>query len=166
MKSTGKRFEENFKKSIPKEIFYYRFHDSAGTWGGNDNLRFTPSNIADCLLFDGKSLFLLELKSCKGKSLPFNNIIGNKTKEKQINDLIEANEYTNIICGLVVEFSDVDEVYFIEISQFKTLSETTNRKSVPIGYCRENGLKIGVEKKKVNIRLDINKFLKDSVILI
>lgn len=161
MKSTGKRFEENFRKSIPKGVFYYRFRDNNNTWSRGDNVRFATSNIADCLLFDGDYLYLLELKSCKGKSLPFNNVIGNKTKLKQIDDLLTANQHKNTICGLVIEFSDLDECYFIEISRFKAFLDKSKRKSLPIDYLRRNGIKIGVEKKKTNRRFDIVQFVKD-----
>ena len=47
MKNIGKKFEEDFRKSIPDNMFYYRFRDSGGTWGGNEKMRFTPSNIAE-----------------------------------------------------------------------------------------------------------------------
>lgn len=163
MKSTGKRFEENWKNSIPKDIFYYRFRDSSNTWSGGNKTRFTPSNIADCLLWNSECLFLLELKSCKGSSLPFKNVIGNDTKKQQINDLIEASGFANTIVGLVIEFSDKDECYFVEINDFKNFLEKAVRKSLPIDYCRKNGLKIGVEKLKINRRFDINQFIKDTI---
>ena len=87
MKNLGKKFEEDWRKSVPENVFFYRFRDSSGAWSGNNQLRFTPSNIADNLLFYNNCLFLNELKEHKGKSIPLDKIIGNKTKEKQINDL-------------------------------------------------------------------------------
>ena len=156
--NSGKRFEQNWKNSIPKDIFYYRFRDGSSSWGGNDKVRFQQSNICDCLMFDGDYLYLLELKSTKGKSLPFNNI-----KKHQIEDLLWASQYTNTICGLVIEFSELMECYFIEISHFKAFYNSTDRKSVPIDYLREKGIKIGVEKKKVNSKFDIENFIKDFI---
>lgn len=158
MKSTGKRFEEQFKKSIPKDIFYYRFRDSANTWSGGNKTRFTPSNIADCLIFDGDYLYLLELKSTKGKSLPYKNI-----KKHQIQDLLWASEFANTICGLVIEFSQLDEYYFIEIRQFKTFFDNVDRKSIPVDYCRKNGIKIENKKLKINNKLNINKFMIEAI---
>jgi recombination protein U len=156
--NSGKRFEQNWKNSIPKDIFYYRFRDGSSSWGGNDKVRFQQTNICDCLMFDGDYLYLLELKSTKGKSLPFNNI-----KEHQIKDLLWASVYANTICGLVIEFSELSECYFIEISQFKEFYDTTDRKSISIDYLRENGIKICVEKKKINSCFDINKFIKEII---
>ena len=34
MKNLGKKFEENFKQSVPNEIFYYRFRDSGSSYYG------------------------------------------------------------------------------------------------------------------------------------
>lgn len=156
--NSGKRFEQNWKKSIPKDIFYYRFRDGSSSWGGNDNVRFQQTNICDCLMFDGDYLYLLELKSTKGKSLPFDNI-----KKHQIDDLLWASKYANTICGLVIEFSELEECYFIEISHFKTFYDSTDRKSIPIDYLRGKGMKIGVEKKKINSKFNVGKFINDVI---
>ena len=159
--NSGKRFEQNFKKSIPKDIFFYRFRDGSSSWGGNDKVRFQQTNICDCMMFDGEYLFLLELKSTKGKSLPYSNI-----KEHQIDDLLWASEFANVICGLVIEFADINECYFIEINEFKKYKDESNRKSLPIDFCRNKGIKIGVEKLKINSKFDIKQFLEDSIRLI
>ena len=156
--NSGKRFEQNWKNSIPKDIFYYRFRDGSSSWGGNDKVRFQQTNICDCLMFDGDYLYLLELKSTKGKSLPFNNI-----KKHQTDDLLWASEYANTICGLVVEFSELEGCYFIEINRFKTFCDSTARKSMPIDYLREKGIKIDVEKKKINSKFNVEKFINDII---
>lgn len=159
--NSGKRFEQNFKNSIPKDVFYYRFRDGSSSWGGNDKVRFQQTNICDCMLFDGDYLFLLELKSTKGKSLPFSNI-----KEHQIRDLLWASNFANVICGFVIEFADLDECYFIEIAQFKEFLDNTDRKSISIDYCRKNAVKIDVERLRTNRKFNIKKFLMKDVIKI
>ena len=90
--------------------------------------------------------------------MPFSNI-----KKHQIKDLLWASKYANTICGLVVEFSELSECYFIEISRFKAFYDSTNRKSIPIDYLREKGIKIGVEKKKVNSKFDIKNFINNVI---
>ncbi len=154
----GKRFEQNWKNSIPKDIFYYRLRDGSSSWGGNENVRFQAENICDSIMFDGNYLYTLELKSTKGKSLSFYNI-----KKHQIEDLLWCSSYPNVIAGFVIEFSELLECYFVEISKFKTFYDTTNRKSLPIQFCKENGTKIGVEKKKINSRFDVYKFINDVI---
>lgn len=158
MKTSGKRFEENWKKSIPKNTFYYRLRDGSSSWGGNDKVRFQQENICDSIMFDGDYLYTLELKSTKGKSLPYTNI-----KDHQIIDLLWCSEFANVIAGFVIEFADLNECYFIEINDFKLYKDKNNRKSLPIDYCRKNGLKIGVEKLKINRKFDVKQFLNDIV---
>ena len=46
MKNEGKKFEEDFKKSVPKNLFYYRFIDGTSAWDGG-NARFQAKNICD-----------------------------------------------------------------------------------------------------------------------
>ena len=156
--NSGKRFEMCWKNSIPKDIFYYRLRDGSSSWDKGSKTRFQQTNICDCLIFDGDNLYTLELKSTKGKSLPFTNI-----KEHQITDLLWCSDFANIISGFVIEFADLDECYFIEISRFKRFYDTTERKSIPIDFCRENGLKIDVMKLKINRKFDVEKFLLESV---
>ena len=69
----GKRFEEDIKKSVPSEYFYYRFKDGTGNFNGtkNENVRFQAKNICDCEVMTDNYLFLLELKSHLGKSISF-----------------------------------------------------------------------------------------------
>ena len=163
MKNLGKKFEENWKKSVPKEIFYYRFRDSASTYyGGNDQLRFSASNIADCLIYDCfTGLHLIELKHHKGKSIPLNCIIGNKTKEKQMKDLLEANEFAGVYSSLIVFFSDVERCFELPINEFFNFINDEERKSIPISYFEQYGIEIEVDKLKTNYRFNINKWLED-----
>ena len=43
----GKKFEEDFKKSMDKyNIWNYRLRDSSGSWSNNKGSRFTPKNIS------------------------------------------------------------------------------------------------------------------------
>lgn len=158
----GKRFEQNFKLSIPKNVFYYRFKDSASSYyGGNDQLRFSTSNIADCLLFYDRTLFLCELKNHKGKSIPLSCIIGNKTKEKQIKDLYEASLFDNINSYIIVFFSDIERCFVLSISNFKEFISDNERKSIPISYFEEYANEIEVEKLKTNHRFNIDKWLNN-----
>lgn len=159
--NTGKRFENNFKSSIPKDVFYYRLKDSSNIWGSNDRIRYTPSNICDCIVFNGDYLFLFELKSTKGKNLPFTNI-----RKHQIDELLEGTNYSNIIAGFIIFFSDLDKCYFIEISEFEDFYSKTNRKSLPINYFDNHGIEIECSKKKINCTYNIDKFLKDTVIYV
>ena len=157
--NNGKRFEENFKKSVPENIFYYRFRDGTSSWDKSSQTRFQQRNICDCQLFDGDYLYLLELKTTKGKSLSLNNI-----RKNQIDDLMDASEYANIVAGLVVNFADVEQTYFMEIKlAYYWYYEQTERKSIPIKEFREKCIEIQAKKLKTNYRYDIQGFIKDCI---
>ena len=156
MKNSGKRFEENFKNSIPKEVFYYRLKDNNSSWNNGERARFTPSNICDCFVFEGSYLLTLELKNTNSKSLPYNNI-----REHQIYDLLWASSFYNVIAGFVINFDSIDECYFVEITDFKRYFDENSRKSLPLDYCRSNDLKIENKRIKVNKKYNIEKFLKE-----
>lgn len=163
MKNLGKKFEENFKKSVPEYIFFYRFRDSGSAYyGGNQQLRFSSSNIADCLIQDPFSgLHLIELKNHKGKSIPLSCIIGNKTKKKQIEDLYEANKYSGVYSSIIVFFCDVERCFELSINDFIEFINKEDRKSIPIEYFEKYGCEIKVEKLKTNYRFNIEEWLKE-----
>ena len=52
-KSVGKQFEENWRKSVPDNVFYYRPPDQAQSFGGSQNLRFSAKSPCDCFMYDG-----------------------------------------------------------------------------------------------------------------
>lgn len=151
--NAGKSFEADFKKSVPDSIYYLRLKDGGG-WSSAENTRFTPSNEADCVIYDGINMFLLELKSHAGKSLPLSCI-----REKQIDSLIKAKE-KGVVAGLIVNMRDCEETYFIDIEVFDSIVESSDRKSIPISTMREQGIQVDATKKKVHYTYDIDEFCK------
>jgi len=160
-KNSGKIFEDNFRESIPKNVYYYRFRDTASTYyGGNNFLRFSNTNIADCLLFNGNKLLLCELKAHKGSSIPLDCIIGKKSKQKQIEDLYNASQYENVYCYLIVFFEDKELCYALPIRNFIEFIEDSTRKSVPIDYFEQNAYKVDVIKLRTNFRFNLDVITK------
>lgn len=106
------------------------------------------------MLYD-KQLFLLELKSTKGKSIPFGNF-----RDKQIVDLIEASQF-GIDAGVLIEFSDIKEVYYLDIATLHDYIATADRKSVPLAFMQDKGVKASVRLLQVNIRIDVAKLVED-----
>lgn len=152
----GGIFETNFKKSVPSNILFYRFRDGTSNWDKGTMTRFQQKNICDCMLFDGNYLYFVELKNHKGKSLPLNCI-----RDSQIEELTKYSKYKNTICGIVINFQDVEECYWLFISQINSFITSINRKSIPIDFCRENGIKIANKRLRTNYRYDIDNMLKD-----
>ena len=120
----GKRFEEDFIKSIPSHFFTYRFKDGGG-WSNATNLRFTSSNICDFMVFDGKELYLLELKSVKGKSFSFNNI-GN-----HLDEMCKASKFYNIKAYYIINFREENKTFIVNSENLKNLT-LKDKKSVNI----------------------------------
>lgn len=155
--NSGKRFENNFRLSVPSNVFYYRFKDGTSSWDKGTITRFQHKNICDSMLFYQNKLFLIECKSTKGKSLPLSRV-----RENQVTELLEASKYEGIIAGLIIEFSDIKEYYFLEINQLLSYTfEFPHKKSIPVQYLRDNSYKISHELKKVNVRLDIKDFVEN-----
>lgn len=162
-KNSGKIFESNFRLSVPKYAFYYRFKDSASSYyGGNQYLRFSNSNIADNLIFYDGKLYLNELKSHTGKSIPLDCIEGKKNnKKEQIRQLTEADEFDNVYSYIIVYFSDIKRCFALSISYYNFFKlDCPDKKSIPIQYFIENGIEIPVTLIRTNFRLDLLPLLK------
>jgi len=158
--NSGKKFETNFKDSVPDNIFYYRFRDGTSAWDGGENskTRFQARNICDCMMYDGQYLYLLELKSHKGVSLPLSVI-----RQNQIDDLMAASEHANVVAGLVVNFAEKESVYFMPIELAEKWYNNGVRKSIPISEFKEKCIEIQGRKLKTNYRYDIQGFIKDVI---
>ena len=163
MKNLGKQFEQNFRKSIPESenIYYYRLKDSASSYyGGNQNLRFSQSNIADSFLFYVNEyvnlLLILEFKHHKGKSLPINCIRDNQLKEMTL-----ASQKKDVIPMLVVFFSDVEKCYSLKIEDVNNFINNTDRKSIPLEYFEQCAIPIEVTKLRTNYTYNIKDWLNN-----
>ena len=158
MINNGKRFENNFRDSLPSDYWFYRLRDSAASfYGGNDNLRFANTNIADNLVFNGKTLFINELKAHAGKSIPLNCI-----RENQAKMMSKASVYDNIKCTLFVFFYSVGRCFALDIKDFMEFLENTDRKSIPIAYFEEKAVEISVIEKKVNFRYELYDYFSNK----
>ena len=159
MRDRGKIFEDNFKKSVPNEILYERFKDGTSNWSrSDDKVRFQAKNVCDCFLFDSYVLLYLELKSHKGKSLPLNCIRENQQKE-----LPKRQMHENVLSGLLVEFSDLERVFYLNIDDFIKFKETSDRKSIPLEYFIDYGIEVSARKLRTSCRYDITKMYDDIV---
>ena len=156
MKNTGKKFEEDIKKSIDDTAFLYRLRDSGGSWQGGNKSRFTPSNICDYILFKSPKMYLLELKSHKGKSIPYTAI-------KQLDKLLEVSnrKLENLGVYLLLNFADLEETYLIEVESVASIRDSKTRKSLSIEDVREYGYKVEQVKKKVRYRYKLLECLEE-----
>ena len=154
-KNPGKKFEEDFVKSIPDRCDVTRLKD-AGGWSNATNMRFTSSNPCDFIIWsklykgilDG-IMHKLELKSTQLKSLPFSNI-----KEHQLDELYKS--YIKGVDSLfIVNFRDTNETFRVGVCPLQAFINNTDRKSIPIAWFRDNAILIEQSLIRVRYRYDL-----------
>ena len=161
MAGKGKQFEKAFKDSLPKEYVYYRLKDAPKDFNNpNPNIRFTPSNIADCIIgnpYTGKMHFV-ELKETVNSSLPFGNINFDHAEKIQ---LVERFGFCEGY--LLVRFSDKRTGTFalkisklLEFREQQKVSEKP-KKSFSFDWIVENGIAVPERLIVTNYRLDVTK---------
>lgn len=153
-KDAGKVFEAEVKASIPPEYFVERYKDdTAGFYG--------VANPADFRIYKYPLTFLWELKTHKGKSVPLAKI-----RNSQLKGMRKASAYFGVRCGFLINYRDLAETYYIEFEDLVTEYYTLNdkgeyepkpdgRKSISVGWCRDNGIRIAQRLKKVRYSYDL-----------
>ena len=150
----GKKFEEDFKKSMDKyNIWNYRLRDSSGSWSNSNGSRFTPKNICDYIAYNNEGLYLLELKSHKGTSLPYTAI-----SDYQLKGLSNI-DYPGIKAYFIINMRDKEKTYAIEAQKIKKYIETSERKSIPISFMDDEGVEIKGIKNRSRYEYDVGKLL-------
>lgn len=162
-KNIGKVFEQNWKNSIPDNIFYYRPPDSAQSFGINKNLRFSSKSPCDCFIFNGYFLYALELKSVGTKSISFERGKSDKgvIHKHQIDNLQKFSTYKNVISGFIFDFRLSDKTYFCSITDFLHMINNLNKKSFNEIDLYQWCVPLEIKKKKlrVNYKYDVQGFL-------
>jgi penicillin-binding protein-related factor A (putative recombinase) len=170
-KSTGKLFEEEVQTSCKEQkIWFFRVRD-VNPMAIKPGFK-TAENPYDALIYKDGYLFPSELKSTKGKSLPFKNI-----KDHQIESLVSSNTYDDkIIPGFIINFSDLGRSFFLHINDFIEYLEhaknkqklckglSVNDKSLTLDYCEGIGIEIRGQKKKIKMRWFINKLCNELIV--
>lgn len=154
----GKRFEADFKASVPKGVYYLRLHDSANSFSGaGEGTRFALKSPYDCILCKDGEMYCIELKSHKGKSLAFAGS-SPAIQQRQIDELMKARA-AGAVAGLVINFRDYEETWFVDAADMKDFVNTTTKKSVNLDDVKSMGMKIPSRKLKINYRYDITNIL-------
>ena len=147
-KKDGKKFEEDFTKSVPDDWTCLRLKD-AGGWSNAENTRFTVKNVCDFILFTGSKLFLIELKSHLGVSISAANF-------RQLDGLPKYKGKQNCFQYFVLNFRKFNETYIMELQDIQDCLR--QRKSVPVSICREKGVKLPQTLKRTRYRYDLTVF--------
>ena len=129
MKNAGKNFEDEFRDSIPADVYYKKLQDSANGFDiQNSKFRFSAKSPYDYFLYRMPNMWCLELKSTAGTSMSFEG----KTpmiKKHQREELQKAHKY-GCIAGFVMNFRKYPLTYFVPITLFEQFVENTEKKSI------------------------------------
>lgn len=158
--NAGKSFEDDIQVSCKGQgIFFSRIKDVFIPPDLRTRVR-VPKNPYDAFAFYKDTLFALEFKSIKAKSISVSDpkII----KPHQIESLKEANTYEGVLGGFIFNFRVEDNpTFYVPIDKFIEYQkcaleddcaieyEAKVQKSLSIAICREIGTEIKNVKKKV-----------------
>lgn len=154
----GKRFELNFKKSVPDDVYYLRLPDSSiGFDIENSTQRFALRSPYDCILYREGKMYCLELKSTSNTAVSFagsNPMI----KEHQVKQLINALRY-GCEAGFVINFRNGD-TYFLPIDKFVLLTTNIGKKSINESDVSGCSFWIPSTRLRTNYRYDLSILFK------
>jgi len=164
--NAGKDFEQQFQKSIPKDVYYLRIKDTANNFTRSSNSRFATLNPFDFLLFKTNVLFPFELKSTKGTSFSIQfdkSEKGKDIKKHQIECLEYAASFQNILSGFLFDFRN-SNTYWLSIENFCNFLKSTNKKSInEKDVISHNGIVVEKKLLRVKYKYNIDKLLNDIV---
>ena len=155
----GKKFESDFKASVPNTCWIYRLRDNASSFAGGTNTRFTSSNICDYIMHDDKTrtLFLIECKSTKGTSVSLTML-----RQNQIDGLREASGHM-LVAGMLINFrNEKNDTFFLLIDEYLSMMESLNKKSFNIKDLESIGAtRVQSEKKRTRYKYDVQGMIDE-----
>lgn len=161
----GKKFEQDFKKSInEKEIYCLRIQDNASGFSGGDKTRFTMKPPYDYLLFYQQCLYAIELKSTQSTSISFEREKKNKNHEMihyhQTEELSRVSLYPNAFGGFLFNFRKTEHTWYINIKDFNNFICSTDKKSINEQDIQSyNGILVESNKKRTRYEYNILSLL-------
>lgn len=156
----GKLFEHDFKESIPKDVYYVRIRDPILENRKTDpkekkSYTFGERCPYDCILNYKSTQYCLELKSTGGTSIGYSGARP-MIKAHQIEELARAARYPGIIAGLILNYRRIGRTWFIDIRDFQSYADASQRKSINPKDCALIGTEIPGTLMRVHWRYDIS----------
>lgn len=149
---------------MPKNVFYYRLKDPAQSFGQDStSTRFSLPNPFDFFMYRYPYLYSIENKSKQTSSLSFSldiKVKGKDIKAKQLIELFECYKQ-GLVSGLLLNFRDVNETYFLHIRDFMDFAAKSLKSSINMQDVKDfKGFLVPQELKKVKYKYDINAMIK------
>jgi len=165
MKKAGKKFEEDFQKSAEKAMFIYRLRDPGSSFNiacgdcPKQITRFSGKNICDFIAYSNGTLYLLELKSHKGKSIPFSAIVTSE-KDKRLEKMADAEKREGVKSYVIFNWRDCgNKTFAMPASLVLDYINNSDRKSIPY-FITENSQEISNRLIRVRYAYDMEYFCR------
>jgi penicillin-binding protein-related factor A (putative recombinase) len=149
----GKRFEEDFKNSIPAGVYFYRLKD-AGGWAASSELRFTPRNDFDSILYAKPLLFCLELKSVAEGRWAYNSL-----RENQRAGLLRASD-CGAEAGVLLNFRSAERTFFVHIVDLIAEQKQSGKKSLNVADAERIGVELTQARARTRMRYAVLDFIE------
>ena len=102
---------------------------------------------------------MFELKSTQNASLPFANIHHHQFKDLELADKVEG-----LHAGFLIEMRKYNETYYLPIRKALDFVENSGRKSFPISFLREHGIKIEQTLKRTRYNFNMEKLIVEDLV--
>ena len=167
MKNKGKQFEQDFQESCKSQLSLIRLKDPGSSFNikcagcPKQITRFSPRNICDFIGYLYPNMFLLELKSTKGTSMPFKNIIKSKT-DKRLQQMVHLSEKKGIKAYIVFNWrkkGGMDTTVAVSVVDVRVYIDRSERKSIPFGWTVTYGTLIKSHKKITRYSYDLTQLI-------
>lgn len=159
--NAGKQFEKDFHESAEKVMATIRLKDPAASFGANEGLRFSPRNMCDFICYRKPDMFLFELKSFAGTSIPFKSMVSGKT-DRRIQQMADmAHRWPGMRACVIFNCRQVSVTYLVAAADVINFMTTSDRRSIPMSWIETVGVKIQQEKKRVHWRYDLESFVSE-----
>lgn len=146
--SLAKNFEKLCKCGIEKVAYIYRINDFGNLVG--------ISNPCDFFAYKYPYMYMLEMKTTAGYSLPLKNI-----SDYQYKSMLEASIKYKIKSYFIVWYYDRNVTLAIPVEVVKAVKES-NKKSIRYDYKNDKIITIQGEKKKIYYSYDWKSFFKST----
>lgn len=155
----GKKFEIDFRKSIPKYVYCERMPDAAVGFNMKKNkeedrtIRFAPKSPYDYILYCRPELYCIELKTSGKNGFTFKGKSSN-IRERQIRSLLKAAHYAN--AGFILNFRKTGNTYYLEINSFCEIIKSISKSSINETDIKDYAIKIPHKLLRKSYRYDIS----------
>ena len=171
MTNVGKKFEQDWIKSVPDYVGVIRMPDAAQSFFRSPNLRFSLKNPYDYIMWCPKTLTLyaLELKTVKGKSISFERT-QDEHGEIHYHQIVGLQDFEKIgecVCGFIIEFREIETTVFIPIQEFLKLQNVIPKKSFnfkDLSTYDINYIIISQSLKKTHYSYDVETFINETAL--